>query len=246
MYRPGMDYGKRSAQSFGPIAEKYERGRPPYPDAAVDWLVPDGARRVLDLAAGTGKLTRALVARGLEVTAVDPLEGMLDELRRLSPGVPAMTGTAEEIPLPDHSVDAVVVGQAWHWVDPARAVPEVARVLVPGGQLALIWNQRDEREGWISRFAELIVPIDLHRNSDIGAPFGPLERRDFPWTDVVDEDQVLDLVASRSSAIILPEDERTALLDRVRNLLATDPETAGRTEFPIPYLTQCTRTRLPG
>jgi SAM-dependent methyltransferase len=239
-----VDYGELSARSFGPIAGRYENGRPAYPEAAVDWLVPPDAKTVLDLAAGTGKLSRPLAARGLTVTAVDPLEGMLGELRAFLPDVPALIGTAEAIPLPDDSVDAVVVGQAWHWVDPARAVPEVARVLKPGGQLALIWNQRDERIGWVSRLAELIVPIDLHRNSDIGAPFGPIERLDFPWTDTVGEQQVLDLVASRSSAIILPADERAALLNRVRTLLRTDPETAGHSEFAIPYLTRCIRTRL--
>ena len=133
-----MDERQRQAASFGAAAEAYERGRPEYPPAALDWLLPAGARDVLDLGAGTGKLTRQLVARGLNVVAVDPSGGMLEQLRAAVPGVPAMIGRAEEIPLQDGVVDAVLVAQAWHWVDPERAPREVARVLRPGGRLGLV------------------------------------------------------------------------------------------------------------
>src|SRR5580692_7460527 len=108
---------KRQASSFGAAAATYERGRPPYPPEAVDWLLPDGATRVLDLGAGTGKLTRQLHDRGLDVIAVEPSAGMREELTRAVPGVAAYAGSAEEIPLPGSSVDAVLVAQAWHWVD---------------------------------------------------------------------------------------------------------------------------------
>jgi SAM-dependent methyltransferase len=232
------------ARSFGPVAGRYERGRPPYPEAAVEWLLPAGARRVLDLGAGTGKLTRQLLGRGLEVTAVDPSDGMLAELRRVLPDVPAHLGTAESIPLSDHAVDAVVVAQAWHWVDVDRAVPEIARVLSPGGQLGLIWNLRDEREGWVHRLGELLDSGELRRETRIGAPFGPVEVREFPWTHRIGPGQLLDLVASRSYVILLPPDERAAVLGQVRQLMATHPALVGRTEFELPYVTQCARARL--
>ncbi len=118
-------------------------------------LAPTGgwdARDVLDLGAGTGKLTTRLVERGLDVIAVDPIAEMLDVLRATLPDTPALLGTAEQIPLRDNSVDAVLVAQAWHWFDPERAVAEVARVLRPGGRLGLVWNIRDERLGWVKEF----------------------------------------------------------------------------------------------
>jgi SAM-dependent methyltransferase len=234
------------ARSFGPAAERYERGRPPYLPAAVDWLLPAGARRVLDLGAGTGKLTRQLADRGLDVTAVDPSDGMLAELRRVLPGVPALTGTAETIPLPDHAVNAVLVAQAWHWVDRDRAVPEIARILSPGGRLGLIWNIRDEREDWVRRLGEILDGGDLFRSAAIGPPFGPAETREFEWTHRIGGDQLLDLVASRSYVILLPPDERAALLAQVRQLMATHPALVGRTEFDMPYVTQCARADLAG
>ena len=144
------------AGSFDSAAGLYERGRPPYPPAALDWLLPPGARRVLDLGAGTGKLTRQLVARGLDVVAVEPLDGMRAELARAVPGARVLAGSAERIPLADGAVDAVLAAQAWHWVDPARAVPEVARVLAPGGTLGLVWNERDERESWVAELGRII------------------------------------------------------------------------------------------
>lgn len=113
---------QRHAASFGAAAEAYERGRPSYHDAALDWLLPINAETVLDLGAGTGKLSRQLTARGLTTLAVEPAPEMLQQLRRAVPLVDARQGTAEKIPLPDTSVDCVLVAQAWHWVDPARAV----------------------------------------------------------------------------------------------------------------------------
>jgi SAM-dependent methyltransferase len=233
------------AHSFGPAAGTYERGRPPYPATAVRWLVPPGARTVLDVGAGTGKLTRSLVRDGVEVTAVDPSGGMLAELRRVLPQVPTLTGTAEHIPLPDNSVDAVLVAQAWHWVDPGRAVPEVARVLSPGGRLGLIWNLRDEREDWVRELGQILDSGEQRRSTEIGPPFGPVETRDFGWTHRIGPDHLLDLVASRSYVILLSPDQRAALLAQVRHLIATHPALAGRTLFDLPYVTQCARASLP-
>src|ERR1700744_1056654 len=144
------------ATSFGVAAATYERGRPPYPPEALDWLLPPGARRVLDLGAGTGKLTRQLAARGLDVVAVEPLEGMRAELSRVLPGTEVLDGSAEQIPLPDGAVDAVLAAQAWHWVTPERAAPEVARVLRPGGRLGLVWNGRDETVPWGGERSQIV------------------------------------------------------------------------------------------
>jgi SAM-dependent methyltransferase len=236
------------AHSFGAVAGLYERGRPAYPAEALDWLVPGGARRVLDLGAGTGKLTRQLVGRGLDVVAVDPSEGMRRELARILPDVPVLAGTAEQIPLPDGAVDAVLVAQAWHWVEPARAVPEVARVLAPGGTLGLVWNIRDEREQWVARLGRL-----MHQSGDqydesvrptVGPPFSPVERFDVPWTNHVTLPVLLDMVASRSYVITLPPPDREALLAKVRDLVASDPALAGSDDIALPYVTRCSRARL--
>jgi len=233
------------ARSFGPAAGKYERGRPPYPAEAVRWLLPAGARHVVDLGAGTGKLTRELLGLDVEVTAVDPSDEMLAELRRVLPGVPTLIGSAEDIPVGDGSADAVLVAQAWHWVDRARAVPEVARVLSPGGRLGLIWNLRDEREDWVRRLGQILDSADQDLEPGIRPPFGPAEIREFRWTHRIGPDQLLDLVASRSYVILRPPDERAALLAQVRQLMATHPGLVGRTRFDLPYVTRCARAMLP-
>jgi SAM-dependent methyltransferase len=133
-----------AAQSFASVAGVYERARPEYPEAAVDWLASrldlGPGRTVVDLAAGTGKLTRMLVPTRARVIAVEPVPEMLAELRRAAPEAQALQGTAEAIPLPDAGADAVTVAQAFHWFDPPRALREIARVLRPGGRLGLIWN----------------------------------------------------------------------------------------------------------
>ncbi|MBM2616075.1 class I SAM-dependent methyltransferase [Actinoplanes sp. LDG1-06] len=233
------------AHSFGPAAEIYERGRPSYPQEALDWLLPSGSPRVVDLGAGTGKLTRQIHDRGLPVTAVEPSEGMLAQLRRSVPGVPALLGSAESLPLPDASADVVLVAQAWHWVDPARAVPEVARVLSPGGRLGLLWNLRDERADWVRRLGEIIGSAESERDTAVGPPFGPVEIRHFEWTETLGPERLIDMVASRSYVILLEPDERAALLSEVRKLMATHPDLVGRTEFKLPYITECARATLP-
>jgi SAM-dependent methyltransferase len=150
-------------------------------------------------------------------------------------------------------VDAVLFAQAWHWVDPATAVPEVARVLVPGGTLGLVWNERDERVGWVAELGRIIGESrgddDGEDNTSdhprVGPPFSPLERHDVPWIYQLTIGELLDMVASRSYVILMPPDERQVLLDRVRRLTETDPATAGRPEISLPYVTQCWRGRRP-
>jgi SAM-dependent methyltransferase len=243
-----LERRKVQAASFGAAADVYERARPSYPAAAIDWLLPPSARRVLDLGAGTGKLTRGLADRGLDVVAVEPSAGMRDELAQVLPDITLLAGTAEEIPLPARAVGAVLVAQAWHWVDPVRAVPEVARVLAPGGQLGLVWNMRDERVDWVSELTRIIHTPDYTDNGSlapqVGPPFGPVERFDVEWGRPMRPAEVLELVASRSYIITMPEQERSAVLARVQHLLGTHPALAGAGEITMPYVTRCSRARL--
>ncbi|HEY2592380.1 MAG TPA: class I SAM-dependent methyltransferase [Chloroflexota bacterium] len=230
--------------SFGAAAAEYERGRPPDPPEAIDWLLPPSPRRVLDLGAGTGKLARLLQQRGIDVVAVEPSPGMRNQLARVLPDVPLLDGTAEAIPLADSSVDVVLVAQAWHWVDPARALPEVARVLSPGGRLGLVWNIRDERVDWVRRLGDTIHGDGDRRAPEpvVGGWFAPLERRDVEWQYRTTPSALLDMVASRSYVITLPAPQRAAVLDDVRRLVDTHPDLAGAAEIVVPYVTVCFRT----
>ncbi|CAN3127600.1 class I SAM-dependent methyltransferase [Mycobacterium sp. smrl_JER01] len=236
----------RRSLSFGVEAAAYERGRPSYPPEAITWLLPETARDVLDLGAGTGKLTTRLVERGLDVVAVDPIPEMLELLSTSLPETPALLGTAEEIPLPDNSVDAVLVAQAWHWFDPVRAVKEVTRVLRPGGRLGLVWNNRDERLGWVKELGEIIGhEVDPFTQSvTLPEPFAGVERHQVEWTSYLTPQALIDLVASRSYCITSPEQVRVRTLDRVRELLATHPALANGTGLALPYVTVCIRATL--
>ncbi|GAY18885.1 class I SAM-dependent methyltransferase [Mycobacterium sp. shizuoka-1] len=234
--------------SFGSEAAAYERGRPSYPPEAIDWLLPPGARDVLDLGAGTGKLTTRLVERGLDVVAVDPLAEMLELLSSALPDTPALLGTAEQIPLPDDSVDAVLVAQAWHWFDPQQAVAEVARVLRPGGRLGLVWNARDERLGWVKDLGRIIGHENAQFNdtTTVPAPFTGVEHHRVEWTSYLTPQALIDLVASRSYCITSPADVRTQTLEEVRELLTTHPALANSTGLALPYITVCIRATLAG
>ncbi|MCG5431727.1 class I SAM-dependent methyltransferase [Mycobacterium sp. MYCO198283] len=232
--------------SFGAEAAAYERGRPSYPPDAIDWLLPPHATSVLDLGAGTGKLTIRLAERGLSVVAVDPLPEMLEVLQHSLPETPALLGTAEDIPLPDDSVDAVLVAQAWHWFDLQRAVKEVARVLRPGGRLGLVWNTRDERLGWVRDLGRIIGHEEdpFTRTVELPPPFGAVERHHVEWTNYLTPQALIDLVASRSYCITAPADARTETLAKVRELLATHPALANSTGVALPYVTVCIRATL--
>jgi SAM-dependent methyltransferase len=242
------EWHQQQANSFGAVADVYERGRPPYPAEAIDWLVPARARRVADVGAGTGKLTRQLLERGLGVIAVEPSPGMRAELHRAVPGVPVQAGTAEQIPLADGTVDMVIVAQAWHWVDPERAVPEVARVLAPGGRLALLWNRRVEDEEWVADLSTIIgsrgTPGSSRHFPEIGLPFGPVERRSVRWVHRLSRAEMVDWVASRSYVITLPDERRRDVLGQVRDLLGTHPALAGGDEIALNMVTRCSRADL--
>jgi SAM-dependent methyltransferase len=234
------------ARSFGAAADAYERARPSYPDEAVDWLLPAGAHTVLDLGAGTGKLTRAQVARGLDVIAVEPIDEMRATLEATLPEVHALKGTAEDIPLPDQSVDVITVAQAWHWVDVERATAEAARVLKPGGTLGLIWNRRDERVPWVQRLSQGMGSGDAEiielESITIAPPFGPTETMTTDWSRPMTTDLLVEMVASRSYIITATPRRRREILDGVRELVAGEP-TLGP-EFGFPYRTYCFKAQL--
>jgi SAM-dependent methyltransferase len=236
------------AASFGPAAAEYDRGRPSYPGDAVDWMIPAGTKTAVDLGAGTGKFTQLLVARGLEVTAVDPSEGMLAQLRASVPGVATAEGTAEMLPLPDDFADLVTAAQAWHWVDGERGFPEVARVLKPGGSLALVWNFRDNRDGWMKRFGEIISDRDEGLEVDgvrrAHPQFEEFEYEVFSWSQTLTREGLIDLVKSRSIYLVASPDEQQSVLDKVGELLDSHPELAGRTTYELPYRTHSFRARV--
>ncbi len=201
---------------------------------------------MLDLGAGTGKLTRSLHARGLEVVAVEPIAAMREALGAALPEVPALAGTAEEIPLEDDSVDAITVAQAWHWVEPQRAAAEAARVLRPGGTLALIWNRRDERVDWVAELGDVMGAGDAEliemEGIEIGSPFGPTESFVTDWARPMDVDLLVDMAASRSYVITATQRRRDEILDGVRQLVENDPHLG--TVFDFPYRTYCFKATL--
>lgn len=236
------------AASFDRAAAVYQATRPGYPDDAVRWSVPEQARDVLDLAAGTGKLTERLVALGWHVVAVEPSDAMRAELTAVLPTVEALPGTAERTGLPDASVDAVTIAQAWHWVDPPLASAEIARILRPGGQLTAIWNVRDQEVDWVARWTEIVHRGDTletsYRDPELSDAFTEPEHATFHWAQRLRAADLRTLAASRSHLILLPPAERDALLDEIDQLVATHPDLRGREWIEVPYRTECYRARL--
>jgi SAM-dependent methyltransferase len=250
----------RHASSFGTAAAAYAEHRPGYAEAAVRWaLEPVWSRRplrVIDLGAGTGKLTEALLQLGADVTAVEPDPAMLAELRREFPAVRTAPGRAEAIPLPVGSADAVLAGQAMHWFDLDLAVPEIARVLVPGGVLAGLWNVDDDRVGWVAEFTALTkrpASITMVRWRDGGARarreqlgtagaglLTAAQTAEFEHGLTRTAASLLATVATHSNFLVMDEAERTGLLARVRDFLAGRPETASG-EFVLPLATVALR-----
>ncbi len=237
------------ATSFGSAAGDYEASRPDYPFDAVAWMLEPlahGARRIADVGAGTGKLTRVLVeAPGAEVVAIDPDAAMLRTLRERVPGVPTFVGTAEALPLPDASVDAVVLGQAWHWVDPVAASAEIGRVLRPGGVLGLIWNLRDDHVAWVSRLTEVMhtSPASGMFEGDgpqVAAPFGGLETEAWEWVRPMTRAQLHLMADSRSYLITASEGVRESI-HRDMDALFDDLDLQGEATIDLPYVTRAFR-----
>ena len=231
------------ATSFALVADAYERARPGYPEEAVRWLVGETPCDVVDLGAGTGKLTRSLVALGHRVTAIEPLPEMLERLRRAVPGAGAVTGSAEQIPLPDESTDVVVCAQAFHWFEKQAALAEIARVLRHGGHIGLVWNTRDDREPWTATLSatigsETVESSDAEEPIAASGLFGPVEQATFSFVQTLDRDQLLDLVRSRSYCAVMAPEEREQVLARVAELYAAR---AGADGIDLRYVTECFR-----
>ena len=226
--------------SFGSAADAYATGRPSYPTAALDWVLPTSATRVLDLAAGTGKLTEGLLERGLDVVAVEPDDAMRDHVPS---GATTLAGSAEDIPVDDASVDCVVVGQAFHWFDGPAAMAEIARVLRPGGTVGLLWLLADDSDPLTAKVCDVVADDEMRASviDPAQAPpyadvpgIGVPQRQLFPHSETYDADRLTAWVLSLSRTILLPDDERNALLDRMR---AVTP--AGH--FPIRHVCETWR-----
>ncbi|MEV7614182.1 class I SAM-dependent methyltransferase [Streptomyces sp. NPDC089799] len=255
-----QDTHELHASSFGAAAAAYAEHRPDYAQAAVRWALEAApGPRVLDLGAGTGKLTATLVALGAEVVAVEPDPAMLAELRRALPTVRALPGSAEAIPLPDGSVDAVVAGNAMHWFDMAVAGPEIARVLAEDGVLAGLWNVMDDEVEWVAGLArvsgsEAVGPrdtpaswraetADMHLAKTGGAArFGSPEQAGFPHGQTRTADSLAATLATRAGMLVMPAPEREARLGEIRAFLGSRPETADG-EFSLPMQTGVLRVR---
>jgi SAM-dependent methyltransferase len=234
----------RRGLSFSAVADAYERARPGYPADAVARLAGEPPRDVLDLGAGTGKLTRQLVAVGHRVVAVEPLPEMLEQLRAALPGADAREGSAEAIPLPNESVDVVTAAQAFHWFDHPVALAEIARVLRPGGELGLIWNMRVEDGDWTRRLSELLgsekSDDDFPRAQIDGSGlFGPVEHETFRHEQTLDRMALRDFVLSRSACATLRPEEREDVLRQVDELY--DEAEAGSDGIVLPYETEVFR-----
>jgi SAM-dependent methyltransferase len=233
-------------------AERYDRSRPGYPPDAVERLaaalaLSPGAP-VVEIGAGTGKLTRLLLPRAPRLVAVEPVDAMRRRLAALLPDVAVVGGQAEALPLRDGCAGAVVCAQCFHWFDGPAALAEIHRVLRPGGRLGLLWNRRDESVGWVRDLTEIVEPLAG------GAPryrsgrwreafaktalFGPLEEAGFENRHEGDPERIVERFASISFVAARPEAERAEVLARVRRLLSEHPETRGRAEIALPYRTE--------
>jgi SAM-dependent methyltransferase len=241
------DLHPAAAQGFGSNAADYERTRPGYPPEALAHLVAvhglGPGTTVLDVAAGTGKLTRLLLTTGARVLAVEPVAAMRAVLAETSPGAVVLDGTAEDLPVEDGSVDAVTVAQAFHWFDGPRALAECARVLGPGRALSVVYNHRDRDAAWLAGVNRL---VEVHRR---GTPqqwdggwraafageewFGPLDEVAFDNPQTLAVDDFVGRIRSMSYVGALPAEPQAALLDDVARLIATHPDTAGRREVVI-------------
>lgn len=226
-----------ATRGFGLAADAYERGRPDYPAAAIEWLVDRldlrPGRTVVDLAAGTGKLTRLLVPTGAEVIAVEPIA----EMRAKIENARVLAGTAEAIPLEDASVDAVTVAQAFHWFRADEALREIHRVLHPGGGLALVYNVRDERDPVQAAASAIMQPLEENvprrgkRNwSEV---IDASETATFDHAQLVDEDAFVERFTSVSFIAAASPEERAAIEEQLR-ALARDVGTPIR----LPYVTE--------
>jgi SAM-dependent methyltransferase len=244
--------------SFGSVATDYDRYRPSPPPQALDWLIPPGAQAILDLAAGTGAVTRELIGRAPRVIAVEPDERMRAVLTARCPGAEVLAGRGEAIPLPDASVDAVVISAAWHWLNPDQAVPEITRVLRVGGVLGVMWIARDMRVPWVEEFNQLARESREadhrpggaspgHRRREVtfppGTPLSAPEEHRVEFSLPMTKDDLVGLLGTYSAVITLDPERRADFSRRVRAFLDRQPWD----RIDLPLICLCLRSRrLPG
>jgi SAM-dependent methyltransferase len=244
--------------SFGSVATDYDRYRPSPPPQALDWLIPPGAQAILDLAAGTGAVTRELIGRAPRVIAVEPDERMRAVLTARCPGAEVLAGRGEAIPLPDASVDAVVISAAWHWLNPDQAVPEITRVLRVGGVLGVMWISRDMRVPWVEEFNQLAREsreaerrsdgaLAGHRRRQVsfppGTPMSAPDEHTVEFSLPMTKDDLVGLLGTYSGVITLDPERRADFSRRVRAFLDRQPWD----RVDLPLICRCLRsTRLPG
>lgn len=231
----------RLVRAFGDVAEIFDQVRPDYPPAAVDWLTGPGRLTVIELGAGTGKLTRGLSAAGHDVLAVEPAPEMIAMLQQNVKRVRSAVATAEAIPAPSRSADVVVASHSFHWFDKPEALPEIARVLRPGGRLAVAWNLRDIAIPWVKKL-DRILQSDRDEVTDLSALeasplFGAIEHQRFRGWANHTKGTLLDLVRTRPAVQLLDERRRENILDDVAALY--DSYGRGPDGMRLPYITDC-------
>jgi SAM-dependent methyltransferase len=231
--------------TFGAHAEEYERARPEWPEEAARWLVPEDAELVVELGAGTGKLTRAVAALGVRVVAVEPDPRMLAVLRGL--GLEGVEGSAEAIPFGDGVADAVVAGSSVHWFELEAALPEIHRVLRPGGRFGFGWNHRDDRHPAIAGMSNAIYEAQARGGprwrsrdwpADITAAglFGDVEHALFEHVHELPREALADMLMAYSGVAALPEDVRRPVFSKVAAVLDSDKSVSGEGRLRLPFV----------
>jgi SAM-dependent methyltransferase len=239
------------AGSFGGVASLYERYRPGPPAAAVDWFVPSRVSRVVDLGAGTGALTRLLIDRADEVVAIEPDDRMRSVLEQQVPGVRALAGRGESMPLPDGCADAVLASSSWHWMDPIPALLEVGRVLVPGGIIGAVWSGPDP-EGSLIVQARAFLAEQLSEGTRVstsefevpaGVPFDQPDHETFKWEIALNADELIGMLGTFSWIVTMPDDRREHLFVEARRMLRELLGVSGDVTFDVAFRADAWRSR---
>jgi SAM-dependent methyltransferase len=240
---------QKRARSFGLVAAEYQRGRPGYPPEALTWLLGPEPLEVLDLGAGTGKLTQALLEAGHRVVALEPLAEMRSVLEATAPAARTIDGTAEQVPLPARSVDAVVAGAAFHWFDQAAALAEVARVLGAPGVFGLLGNRFDTSLDWARHLRRLTGSPAIKRPGhwpspeQLGERFAEVEDRAFAHEQSVNLAGMRDYLTSTSRVAVMAAREREELLAGLDAFWEEEPELRGREQATLRWRTSARRCR---
>lgn len=239
MVRPKIT-NRLHGRNFGQSPHAYDRFRPGYPHEALDMCVnATPGPRVIDLGAGTGKFSTALRDRGLDVVAIDPDTSALE----LNP-CRSLVGTGEDIPVPNASFDMVTFAQSWHWVDPELAIHECARVLAPGGVVAILINQLDVSHDWVMRIARIIHAGDVYREEwrpKLGDAFGDVEAHVFPFAQEVTFDEVVGLASTRSYWLRSEKQQRDRIVSNLRDYLFRENPMGETLQLPYVCLTYVAR-----